>query len=256
MLRKDQTGYYKYWKAPLKITSHLVPQREHVERNPVEKNWKTPLNKDDIRDFKSFLSLIGTGSFNIKDEKDSIRSYVARIRSGLTNVEIDRASCQISQNLLDLNSYRLSKSIAIYFPISGEVATKSIFEAALGAEKEVYFPRVNGSSLDFYKIQNLKQLKPGSFGVLEPEGGPYKADHQQIDLFIIPGLAFDRSGNRLGYGKGYYDRALIGVPDSKKVGICYGFQVLESVPTTEHDQKVGTVITEGGIVFSRRNLGG
>ncbi len=256
MLRKDQIGYYKYWKAPLKITNHLVPQREHVKRNPAEKNWKTPLNKDDNREIKSFLSLLGTGSFNIKEEKDSIRRYVARIRSELSDVEINKASYQISQNLLDLDSYRLSKSIALYSPISGEVKTKSIFETSLGAEKEVYFPRVSGPSLEFYKIQTLQQLKPGSFGVLEPIEGLYKADPREIDLFIMPGLAFDRSGNRLGYGKGYYDRALIGVPEMKKVGICYSFQILDSVPTDEHDQKVGTVVTEEGTVFSRRNLGG
>ncbi len=256
MLRKDQIGYYKYWKAPLKITNHLVPQREHVKRNPAEKNWKTPLNKDDNREIKSFLSLLGTGSFNIKEEKDSIRSYVARIRSELSDFEIDKASYQISQNLIDLDSYRLSKSIALYSPISGEVRTKYIFEAALGAEKEVYFPRVNGSSLEFYKIQNLQQLKPGSFGVLEPEDGLPKADLQEIDIYILPGLAFDRSGNRLGFGKGYYDRSLIEVPDNRKIGICYSFQMHDSLPRAEHDQKVGTVVTEEGIVFSRRNLGG
>lgn len=120
-------------------------------------------------------------------------------------------------------------------------------------EKEVYFPRVNGSSLDFYRIHDLNQLKPGHFSVLEPECSLIKVDPQQIDLFIIPGLAFDDSGNRLGYGKGYYDRTLINIPEQNRVGLSYSFQILNFIPANDNDQKVGAVVTELGIAFSKRN---
>ncbi len=226
---------------------------EHVQRNLVEKKWKTPLNKDDNKQIKSFLSLLRAGSFNITEEKDSIRSYVANRRSALSDYEVIEKSSKISKNLSSLESYKHSKSIALYSPILNEVRTQSIFYDALGFEKEVYFPRVNGSSLDFHRIHNLEQLKVGKFGVLEPQSHLFKVDIEQgleqIDLFILPGLAFDKTGNRVGYGKGYYDRALINVPEIKKVGLCYSFQILDSVPADLNDQKVGTIVTEQGIVF-------
>ena len=194
-----------------------------------------------------------TGSFNSTETKDSIRAYAAKERFALCDEEIRQKSLLISEKLQGLESFKLSKSIALYSPILNEVRTGSIFISAVEMEKEVYFPRVNGPSLDFYRIHNLEQLKPGKFGVLEPEPNLFKADPQEIGLFIVPGLAFDKSGNRLGYGKGYYDRALSNIPEHRKVGIAYGFQVRDSVPADDNDQKVGAIVTEQGIVFSRRN---
>lgn len=256
MLRKDQTDCYKYWKAPLKKVNHLVPVKEQVERISEEKNWKTPLNIDDGRINKSFLSLLSAGSFNIKPEKDSIRESVAKERLVLSDAEISNKSLQISNNLSTLEVFKLSKSIALYSPIFSEVRTDSIFISAVQEEKEIYFPRVNGSSLEFYQVKDLDNLKPGKYGVLEPDEGLYKANIDDIDLFLLPGLGFDYSGNRVGYGKGYYDRALVNVSEDRKIGLCYGFQLFESVPADENDKKVGFVITEKDIVFSRRNLGG
>ena len=229
---------------------------EQVERKQLQKNWKTPLSKDDNKEINSFFSLLSTGSFNIKQDKDSIRKYVGARRAELADSEIKQNSLLISKHLNSLESFIYSESIALYSPILNEVETQSIFNEAIGLEKAVYFPRVNGSSLDFYRIYNLEQLMEGMFGVLEPGENLYKANLEEIDLYILPGLAFDKSGNRLGYGKGYYDRALESIPETKKVGICYSFQVIDSVPNTDNDQKVGIVITDRGIVFSRRNLGG
>ncbi|MCK5391481.1 MAG: 5-formyltetrahydrofolate cyclo-ligase [Deltaproteobacteria bacterium] len=159
----------------------------------------------------------------------------------------------ISENLFCLDSFNRSKRIALYSPILNEVRTSQVFLKSIELEKEVYFPRVNGSSLDFYRIHDLNQLKPGNFNVLEPECSLIKVDPQQIDLFIIPGLAFDDSGNRLGYGKGYYDRTLINIPEQNRVGLSYSFQILNFIPANDNDQKVGAVVTELGIVFSKRN---
>jgi len=256
VLRKEQTDCYKYWKAPLKKTNHLVPATEQVERKSTQKNWKTPLNIDDGRKNKSFLSLLESGSFNINLDKNSVRGSVAAERSSLSDAEVEQKSLKISNNLETLDIYKLSRRIALYFPIQKEVRTQYIFDQAVNCEKEVYFPRVNESSLDFYRVNNLEQLIPGKFGVFEPDPNLPKVNIQNINLFILPGLAFDRSGNRIGFGKGFYDRALVNVPQIKKVGLAYDFQLLDSVPVDEYDRKVGMVITEEGIVFSRRNLGG
>jgi len=171
----------------------------------------------------------------------------------LSDDEIKQKSLLISENLFRLDSFKLAKRIALYSPILNEVRTNQVFLKSIELEKEVYFPRVNGSSLDFYRVDDLKQLKPGKFGVLEPECALFKVDPQQIDLFVIPGLAFDHSGNRLGYGKGYYDRTLINIPVQNRAGLSYSFQILSFIPANENDQKVGVVVTELGIAFSRRN---
>jgi len=230
--------------------------KECVERNSEENNWKTPLNIDDYWKNRAFPSLLKTGSSNVIEKKDSIRYYVAKKRCALSDDEIKQKSLLISENLFRLDSFKLAKRIALYSPILNEVRTNRVFLKSIEMEKEVYFPRVNGSSLDFYRIHDLKQLKPGKFGVLEPECNLFKIDPLQINLFIIPGLAFDNSGNRLGFGKGYYDRILINIPEQNRVGLSYSFQILDSVPANDNDQKVGIIVTELGIVFSRRNLGG
>lgn len=220
---------------------------EHVERISAKKNWKTPLNIDDGWKNKSFVSPLKSGSFNIKLEKDSIRNSVGEKRSALSDAQVKQKSLLISDYLYSLDVFKLSNSIALYSPIQNEVITESIFNKAIQAEKEVYFPRVNGSSLDFHRIDKLEQLKTGNFGVLEPQGYLYKANTEDIDLYVLPGLAFDRFGNRLGYGKGYYDRALANISESKKVGLSYNLQILDSVPIDEDDRKVGIIVTELGV---------
>lgn len=220
---------------------------EHVERKSAEKNQKTPLNIDDGWKNKSFISLLKSGSFNIKPEKDSIRNSVGEKRSALSDVEVKQKSLLISDYLYSLEVFKLSNSIALYSPIQNEVGTESIFNKAIQAEKEVYFPRVNGSSLDFHRIDKLEQLQIGKFGVLEPKAHLLKADIEKIDLFVIPALAFDKSGNRLGYGKGYYDRALANISESKKIGLSYDLQILDSVPIDKNDRKVGIIVTELGV---------
>ncbi|MEM7009540.1 MAG: 5-formyltetrahydrofolate cyclo-ligase [Thermodesulfobacteriota bacterium] len=226
-----------------------------LERKPLEKNWKTLLNKDDYRQNKS-LSLAREGSFNIPDAKQNIRTVISDVRKKLSAAEIDEKSSTISDHIVELEAFKLAKSISLYSPILNEVRTSAIFKAAVGLKKEVYFPRVNSLSLDFYRIYDLNDLVQGSFGVLEPVPNKHKVNLEQVDLFILPGLAFDKSGNRLGFGKGFYDRALKNISENKKVGICYDIQLLSSIPTDEHDSRVGTIITEQGIVFSRRKLGG
>ena len=122
--------------------------------------------------------------------------------------------------------------------------------------KEVYFPRACGESLTFHKVESLEELKPGRFGVPEPDSGSVSIEPGKLDLVIVPGTAFDSTGNRVGYGKGYYDRLLINIPIERRIGAVYGFQVLDTVPAGEHDQAVGVVVTEFGIIFCRRLEGG
>ncbi len=177
-------------------------------------------------------------------------------RESLSNSELEHASQLISEYLIHLESFREAKDIALYYPVRSEVDTRELFLAAVGAGKNVYFPRVEGSFLTFHRINNIDELVPGKFGVPAPAASLYQINPQNIDLFIIPGLAFDRTGGRLGYGKGYYDRVLDGIPVDKRIGISYSFQLLNEISTGEHDRRVGLVVTELQTVFCWRNQGG
>lgn len=160
------------------------------------------------------------------------------------------------ENLCTLDRFKISKKIALFYSVRNEVNTKRIFFESLEAGKEVYFPRVNGPSLTFHRVGSLEELKPGKFGIPEPDAGSFSIEPEKLDLVIIPGVAFDHTGNRVGYGKGYYDRFMVNVSEEKRIALAYGFQVLDSVPGGESDLGVGLIVTEVGIIFCSRLKGG
>ena len=121
---------------------------------------------------------------------------------------------------------------------------------ALGAGKQLVYPRVDGETLVFEEVNDLSRLAPGAFGVLEPRGGRAVAV-DRIDVLLVPGVAFDRSGHRLGYGKGFYDRAIAKCSDNTvRVGFAYDFQVVDALPVGEHDQPVAALMTESRTLHS------
>ena len=177
-------------------------------------------------------------------------------RSALSLSGVLEMSRLIYLNLISSDFYESSRKIGLYSPIGNEVRTDSIFFHAIRSGKEVYFPRVTGSSLSFRKVSSMGELTPGGFGVPEPGSEAPSVEPRELDLIIVPGVAFDLSGARLGYGKGFYDRYLEGVPLSKRVGITYKFLLQKSIPTRAHDKRVGALVHEQGIVFCSSKLGG
>lgn len=188
-------------------------------------------------------------SFRILEEKRDIRSIMLSRRSSLSSGEVDSLSRQIAENLLASSHFKDTETIALYRSIKNEVKTEGIFKSAKELGKEVYFPRVEGFFLEFLKVDSLNELRPGKFGVLEPSRNSAGIGAGDIGLVIIPGVAFDLSGGRLGYGEGYYDRALTEVDLEKRIGLAYDFQVLNRVPTGDEDKGVGLVVTESGVIF-------
>ena len=117
----------------------------------------------------------------------------------------------------------------------------------------VYFPRVVGTGLmEFVAIRSLADLSPGAYGIAEPQGEP--ADIREIDVFLVPGLGFDRHGVRIGFGGGFYDRALARRREAAAkvplfVGIGYSCQVLDTdLPADEWDVRLDSVVTEAGVI--------
>lgn len=256
MLKRDQRDWLKYWTTPLKKKKPLVLTKESLERNSAKKNWKTLSNTDDLDKPEAFLSLSEAGGFNLSKQKENVRSCVYGRRTCLSDKEVEGKSLLISENLSRLKCFKNSHRIALYYPFRKEVSTQEIFFESLESGKEVYFPRVNGTSLTFHRVLSPDQLKAGRFGIPEPGSDSFPIEPGQLDLVIVPGVAFDSCGGRLGYGKGYYDRFLSRVPSRKRVALAYGIQMVESVPAGEGDQDVAMVVTEFSIIFCSRIKGG
>lgn len=185
----------------------------------------------------------------IHEIKERIRKDLRRRRSSISKTDVGALSNSIAKNLLSLDTFISAKTIALYSTINKETDTSSIFLKSLESGKEVYFPRVSGRDLEFRRVKRPGDLVPGAFGVLEPDAQLAKIDAEQLDMVLVPGLAFDPTGKRLGYGKGYYDRALKDVDIRKRVGLAYGFQLVESLPSSDRDENVGIIVTDVGVII-------
>lgn len=253
---RDHKDWFRYWKDHLKTQTPLLTTKEFREKNLDQKNWKTRLSTDDLWIKKSFLSEFSEGDSSLSEDKGSIRGRVLSARSVLSESEVLQKSRRIYLNLISLAIFESSQKIGLYSPIKNEVRTDSIFSHALRSGKEIFFPKVQGTTLSFRKVEDPMELTPGKFGVLEPGSDAATIAADELDLIVLPGAAFDTSGSRLGYGKGYYDRFLERVSLSKRIGITYKFQLQKNIPTRAHDKKVGVIVHEQGIVFCSSKLGG
>ena len=177
--------------------------------------------------------------------KRSIRAQFLAERRLLSEVQRDKLSQLVQKRFLASELFEEAESLALYSAVHNEVMTDLVGEHALAAGKKLAFPRVAGDKLEFVEIASLDDLAPGSFAVPEPSAGRQVAV-AALDLVVVPGVVFDRIGHRLGYGQGYYDRALEECrSDCQKVGFAYDFQIVGSLPTMEeHDRTLSALMTE------------
>lgn len=176
--------------------------------------------------------------------KRSIRAQFLAKRKALAEAFCFDSSRKIQQTLLSAESFLDANVLALYSEIHNEVSTGLVVRQILELGKTLVFPRVRGDELEFVVVDDLGDLVPGAFGVLEPQGqkvlGP-----AVLDLIVVPGVVFDKKGHRLGYGRGYYDRILSRCPQAcAKVGFAYDFQLVETLPSMEHDEELSMLITE------------
>ncbi|MGQ0793544.1 MAG: 5-formyltetrahydrofolate cyclo-ligase [Deltaproteobacteria bacterium] len=183
------------------------------------------------------------------EHKKSIRSGLLQRRLALSPEEVNQKSEKICEALFALESYVRAKTIALYCPVKNEARTEAVFERSRRMGKDIYFPRVEGSSLIFAKISDLSELAPGKFQIPEPPRDSPPIPGQSLDIVIVPGVAFDQSGTRVGYGGGYYDRALGNVARERRVSLIYDFQLLAPLPPEPWDAPVGCLITESRTIF-------
>ena len=177
--------------------------------------------------------------------KATLRTRMLTLRREVSATDRTVKSRAIQTALTAHPLWREAQRIALYAATEFEPATQELLDRALQQGKRLALPRIEGPGLQFHWAENTGGLVPGPLGILQPKDSASTAPIEEIDLWIVPGLAFDRRGGRLGHGKGYYDKVLAKVT-APKVGLAFEFQWLESVPMEPHDIRLDAVVTELG----------
>ena len=174
---------------------------------------------------------------------------MARLRGALSGESIGIKSRDIAQKLKDLAEFKACRNILFFLSLPDEVQTDGMIQKALDLGKKVYVPLVDAKSrrLNLSEIPGLDiEFEEKRFGIREPGLSHIKiVSPSALDFVLVPGVAFDRKGGRIGYGAGYYDRFLKEVSGHvTRVGVAFDFQVLDSIPQTEFDVPVQKILTE------------
>ena len=173
--------------------------------------------------------------------KQELRKAIRTRKRAMTEEEIERRSQALCRKFLESSAYRSCKTLYGYLPYNQEVRTVPILRQALADGKQVAVPKVYGDDMKFIVLTDLSQVSKGYAGIPEPiADGPVAED--QTALVLMPGLAFDPQGHRIGYGGGFYDKFLSREPKHPTLALCYEFQMVEHLETEEFDIPVDTVI--------------
>lgn len=189
----------------------------------------------------------------IKYDKRKLRESFLKKRLSFNIAEIYKNSQKICRNIKSLPQIENKKAIAAYFAVNNEPNLHEVIDFFLKAKKTVVVSAFfeNLGKYKFVKLSTLENLKIGPYQIPQPSKlVPF--DSENIDLALIPGLAFSEDGLRLGYGKGVYDKLMVNI-NTLKIGVCFDFQVIDNFTSENHDLRVDFIITEERI-FKTRNF--
>ena len=181
-------------------------------------------------------------------EKKDIGRKMKNLRLMLSEPEKASAAEEVFSQLEKSAAFALADNICMYNSLPDELSTR-VFLAKWHGRKHFYLPRVNGVNLDILPYSPDK-LHIGAYDIDEPDGDE-TFNPENLDLIIVPAVAFDKNGNRLGRGKGFYDR-LLSSTGATTIGVAYDFQLLESLPTEPHDIPVDMVITQSSVIIRNK----
>lgn len=184
------------------------------------------------------------------DRKGPIRKKALQARDAMSEEERREKSGLIMNRFMRTPCYQEAEALLVYVDYKSEVETTGLIGCALNAGKKVYCPKVEGEEMEFYRIGDMSELVSGYRGIREPEGIGEKRFEQAMlsadkkAVMIMPGSAFDRERNRIGYGKGYYDKYIERHPGLYTVAVCFACQLQEQVPSDKYDRKPRILMTE------------
>ncbi len=170
--------------------------------------------------------------------KKEIRQQIIKQRKCMSAVEQIAKSSLICNKILTNSCYIKSKVVYVYCSVNREVSLEILIQDALKNNKIVAFPKVEGDDIFFYSVLSPEELKPGFFNIPEPVAA---APAPKGDLVLVPGVAFTKKGERLGYGGGFYDRFLT-KNEIYSIGVGYDFQIVEMLPMEKHDRILNEII--------------
>ena len=173
--------------------------------------------------------------------KQELRRTIREQKRAMTNEEIEARSAKLAELFLQSEAYRNAKTIYGYLPYNQEVRTVPMLEQALKDGKRVAVPKCYGDEMKFIYMDDLSKVEKGYANIPEPVADEPVADDKTA-LVLMPGLAFDPQGHRIGYGGGFYDRFLADEPDHPTLALCYGFQMVDHLETEEFDIPVNMVL--------------
>lgn len=188
-------------------------------------------------------------------DKKTIREDILRKRDSIDPEIRLKKDNMIMDKVLSSPDFEKAKTILYFASFRSEVATLPHIEGALKRGKRIVLPKVDNIErrLILYEILDTKEIKPGFMGIPEPEAVPERQrDINDVDLVIMPGVAFDPDGNRLGYGAGYYDKLLAGLKrDIPLIAIAYEEQIVNALPSEDHDVRVNKIVTDKRVIQVR-----
>ena len=173
--------------------------------------------------------------------KQELRSAIRARKRAMTQEEIQIRSDALCRKFLESDAYRRASTLYGYLPYNQEVRTWPILERAIADGKRVAVPKVYGDEMKFIYLEDLTQVEKGYSGIPEPIADEPVAEDKTA-LVLMPGLAFDPQGHRIGYGGGFYDKFLSREPNHPTLALCYEFQMVEHLETEEFDIPVDTVL--------------
>lgn len=174
-------------------------------------------------------------------DKKELRAAIRARKRAMMEEEIVAASARLAEQFFNTEQYKNAKSLYGYLPYNQEVRTVPILERALAEGKQVAVPKIYGDEMRFLVLNDLNGLAKSEKGIPEPVADEPVANDPTA-LVLMPGLAFTKDGDRMGYGGGYYDKFLAREPNHPTVALCYDFQMVESLPREDYDIPVDLVL--------------
>jgi len=185
--------------------------------------------------------------------KQSLRQKIIKLRENQPLSQKTKKEIKIHQNLTKLNQFSSAHTILLYSSFRGEVSLREIKKQCI-KNKTLVLPKVDKrkNELKLYEIPDLTYLQKGFAGIMEAPEHLKEISPKKIDLTIIPGVAFDKKGNRIGFGQGFYDK-LIPNLNCPKIAVAFEFQLVDKIPTETHDKPIDIIITEERTIITQKN---
>ena len=184
-------------------------------------------------------------------DKWDIRKQILQVRNAMTREAIASGSLAIVKRLTELDQIRRASTLMVYLGFGSEVLSDDLILWGWGEGKRIAVPLCRPASRELIacRIEGFDELECGHYGIRAPKEGLIRSiPPEEIDVVVVPVVAFDRQGHRLGYGGGYYDRFLPGVPRAMRIGVAFARQIVAEIPADPYDVGMDRIVTEKEII--------